>query len=229
MLGPAGNDFLKAVKASFSAVTSERRAFLGDVESLEEELEEVDVFKAETAEPDETPLLRNADHFTLRRFMASVLVRGLKRCALLLDAQEAKRFLEERTERILSILSTSESLEDIEFVIKLRKVALLCNCATVADRLRDWMHDRLGVELVNRVDKVLWRGEELPRLRMLRSLQHYFRRRIEESEASALNPSSSAVGSSALLLRRADLRYLDREDDITVFGRLNPELPANRC
>ena len=58
-------------------------------------------------------------------------------------------------------------------------------------------------------------------------MQVYLNQRIDEGSATAesLRSSTSTRRAKALQLRRTGLRYLDREDDVTVFGYLKTELP----
>jgi predicted amidohydrolase len=232
LVGAAGIDFLGAVRQSFSVVTSERRAFLGNIERLETEIEDIDLFSDGATGTDRIPRLRDADRFTLRRFIVTAIVRGLERCALLLDAQEASSFIEQRTKRILSIVDDNVQLEDFELILSLLKVSLLCDCQTVSEQLRGWLERRAGEDLLGRVDEVSWRGQLLRRRASLRALDTYLNRRIDESIASAyavagptLEVSDPKARRQAILLRRTGLRHLDREDDVAVFGNLKSELP----
>src|SRR5262249_25011850 len=233
LLGRAGIDFLGAVQQSFSVVTSERRAFLGNVERLEAEIEGVDLFSDGATGTDRIPRLRDADRFTLRRFIATAMVRGLERCALLLEPEEASSFLEQRTMRILSILDGNVKLEHFDLVLSLLKVALFCNNRTLGDRLRSWLDDCSRSVLTGYVKKVSWRGQELQTARALRALQTYLKRRIDEGIASACALVGTMVDGSlsksirnGALLHRTGLRRLDREDDVTLFGTLDCNLPA---
>ena len=231
LVGDVGIDFLAAVRQSFSVVTSERRAFLGDVERIMTDFEAVDLFADGTTGTDRIPRLRDADRFTLRRFLATAYLRALELCVLLLDVEEATDLLERRTRRMLSILDRSAALEDFEFVLSLLKVALLCNCRAVVLKLQSWLDRRAGEGLTNDVGEVWWRGNKLPRATTLDAVAAYLARRVNESTASAcaLPVSTSALAQEtatlrdAVLLRRADLRHLDREDDVALFGRLDPE------
>lgn len=221
LAGTSGIDFLSAVQRSFSVVTSERRAFLGNVERLEVEFDGVGLFSDGAAGTDRIPRLRDADRFTLRRFMATAMVRGLERCALLLDANEASAFVELRTRRILSIIDGNMDLEDFEFALSLLRVAFLCDCHTVIVQLQKFLANRASKDLFERVSEVWWRGCKLHRRDALRSLSAYLRRRIRENIATACDPSSTRDGA---LLFRSGLRHLDREDDAAVFGARLPDL-----
>lgn len=232
LVGTAGIDFLGAVQQSFSVVTSERRAFLGNIERLEAEIEVVNLFSNETTGSDRLPRLRDADLFTLRRFMSTAVVRGLERCALLLDAEEASAVVEQRAARILSLLTRDVHLDNFDLALSLMKVALLCNCESTVAKLKIWLKECATKELLERVSQVSWRGHKLRRVSTLRALADYLRRRVREGVASAcaLIPSTGAIPQSkatrrdAVLLRRSGLRHLDREDDVAVFGKLKSEL-----
>ncbi len=231
LAGPVGVDFLSAVERSFFVATSERRAFLGDVERIMTDFEAVDLFADGATGTDRLPRLRDADRFTLRRFLAAAYVRGLELCVLLLGAEEATDLLEKRTQRMLSTLDRSRSLEDFEFVLSLLKIALLCNCQAVVLKLQTWLDWRAGAGLTESVESVSWRGTNLPRETTLRGVAAYLRRRVGESTASACAlpvstlalTQKAAILRDASLLRRADLRHLDREDDVALFGMLAPE------
>jgi hypothetical protein len=234
LAGAQGIDFLRTVRESFSVVSSERRAFLGDVERLTTDIEGVDLFGDGATGIDRIPRLRDADRFTLRRYMASAIVAGLERCALLLDSREASDFLKARTARMLSVLDGSFLFEDFELVLSLLKVALLCDCFPVARRLRAWLDKQAGSEMNRHVRVVMWRGTELRRDSALRAVQAFLARRMKESVATACAIPASQVAlvqpkrtlQQAALLRRADLRHLDREEDTVLFGYLNPEQPT---
>jgi hypothetical protein len=229
LVGQPGVDFLEAVQKSFSAVTSEQRAFLGNVESLESDIEGVDLFSDGVAGVDRIPRLRDADRFTLRRFMATAFIRGLERCALLLDQQVASSFVEHRAKRMLSIIKCSTQIEDFELALALLKVALLCGSTKVAQELRLWLD--ASSKLHDHVTHVTWCGVELRSGPSRKLLARYLRRRIDEAVASvpSFSPvktrAANVIRRNAILLRRADLRRLDREDDEQAFGVLPPLSP----
>jgi predicted amidohydrolase len=223
--GPAGLDFLGAIQESFAAVTSERRAFFGDVAKLETDIEAVDLFGEGGRGTDHVPRLRDADRFTLKRFMATAVVRGVERCALLLDRKEASTLLEERIGRLLSILDNTLDIDDFEFALSLLRAALLCDCKPVIQRIVAWLGKRTGELFVDRVDEVVWHGHTLAKDRALSALQWYLRRRVDEGIASACAVSrpgkrfgTTQTRRRALSLHRSGLRHLDNEDDATVFG-----------
>ncbi|HEY6908730.1 MAG TPA: RNA-directed DNA polymerase, partial [Myxococcales bacterium] len=124
--GAVGLHFLSAVQRSFSAVTSERRAFIGDVGRLTSEFAAIKLSGNDPDGAEGLPRLRDADRFTLRRFMSGAYVRALERCAVLLSTGAAAKVFEDRTRRMLDILESNPQLEDFEFVLDLLKIALLC-------------------------------------------------------------------------------------------------------
>jgi hypothetical protein len=226
LVGESGVHFLDAVRQSFSAVTSERRAFAGDVNRLTADIESIDLFGESAAGAGHIPRLRDADRFSLRRLTATVYIRGLERCALLLDRVEASNVVRDSTRRMLVILEASEPFENFEIVVSLLKVGLMCDCREVVETTRAWLARHSGGALASFVESVSWRGTKLTRGPSLRAVGRYLERRVFESSASALETSgevtsladSLALAKAAQLLRCADLRHLDREDDHMLFG-----------
>lgn len=227
LTGEPGIDFLAAVQHAFSAVTSERRALLGNVDKLTAEFEDIDLFADGVEHGSATPRLRDADRFTLRRYMATAYLRGLERCAQLLATEEARQLLVARTREILSILDGSALFEDFEFVVGLLRAGLLCGAREVVDQTNQWLDSRLGNRLASQIGALTWRGERLPRKRALDALDAYFVRRRHEAVSTACswgedNIVTGAAVRDARLLRQTDLRYLDSEDDFAQFGALGP-------
>jgi len=233
--GEIGVDFLHAVQQNFSVVASERRAFFGNVERLEQEVDSVvDLFGPDQL--DRIPRLRDADHFTLRRFIASAVVLGLQRAAILLDPAAASAFVQKHVRRTLSVLDSSQQLDDFEFVLSLLRVSLICKCGDVTDRLANWLSERLSPKSRKRIGRVTWCGVRLRRETALEALQAYLMKRIAEVAASSCiwesSPKRTNVADGGIslalsgpapsrLARRlftTGLRYLDRELDVEIFG-----------
>jgi hypothetical protein len=185
LTGNPGIDFLEAVRHSFSAVTSERRALLGNVDRLTAQFENVDLFADGAEQGSATPRLRDADRFTLRRHMANTFVLGLERCAQLLDRPDAQQILTKRTREILSILDGSDLFEDLEFVLGLLRAGLLCQARDVVRETNQWLDSRLSTRLASRIQAITWRGKQLPRESALNALDAYFLRRRHEAISTA--------------------------------------------
>jgi len=223
LAGTSGLEFLGVVQQAFSAVVSERRAFLGNVEQLQSSIENIDLFASDADTADRIPRLRNADRFTLRRFMVTAFVRGLQRCALLVGREEASVLLEQRTHRILSVIDGNAHLDDFEFVLSLLKVALLCASTPVVARLLKWLRAQSGEELESRIAEVSWCGSLLDRDKSVRLLASYLNRRINETLSASCSLDSSGREShysrstlrNAAVLWRTGLRNLDYEDEST--------------
>lgn len=230
LTGRPGLEFLRAVEESFSAVVSERRAFLGNVQSLSNEVEAIDLFGENAVGVGHIPRLRDADRFTLRRFMATAYIRGLERCALLLAPEEAQRVIGGRTDRILAALESSWQVEDIEFVLSMLRTAELCSARILALRLASWLERFLAKSLVTRIEKVTWCGATLDTAIALSGLQDYLADRQSELMAGVAlldqQVADSGAKRSALLLYRTGLRYLDREDDVNR-GMMDPNTDSS--
>lgn len=228
LTGPAGIDLLESVRRSFSAVASERRAFLGNLEHLESEIETVNLLIPDEGAPTRIPQLRDADRFTLRQFITTPFVRGLERCALLLDRREAIDFLSRHTQRVLSALDNTLQIEDFDLVLAIFKVSLLCDCKSVSKRLQAWLDDMIGATLARRVANFEWRRTKLRRSTTITALRSYLQRRIDEATAGALMPTGTSPRgrrsdhANARLLRASGLRHLDHEDDASISSVRTP-------
>lgn len=215
--GAAGIEFLGTVAQSFALVTSERRALFGNIDTLEKEIEALELFDREVDGGDHIPRLRDADRFTLRRFMATAFVRALERCAFLLDHREAARFVERKVRRVLAVLDGGAFTEHVEIVLALLRVAVLLDHKPLRSRLERWLakHER---ELI-RVAVFRWRDEELRAAPTRRGLRDYLAARQAELVASVCAYKGRGTAhAAALVLRHADLRHLDRDDDVSMFG-----------
>ncbi len=227
LAGPTGIDFLDAVRKSFSAVSSERRAFVGDVERLTSEIQGLDLFEDGTEGLSRIPRLRDADRFTLKRYISSSLVKGLERCALLLTKGEANNHLEIHSQRLLAVVDADAHIEDFNLVLDLLRVALMSDSQGVAHNLDNWLAQR-AIEMTARALKFTWKEQVLLEKETAQAIERYLERRIYEAKARACSwigaapRSDEGLGKLALLLRQADLRHLDRESDFQVFGAPDP-------
>lgn len=243
--GTAGIDFLSAVQQAFSVVTSERRALFGDIEKLEQEVDNVvDLFGGRTDQMERIPRLRDADHYLLRRFVATTVVKGLQRAAVLLDRENAQQFIRTHVERTLSVLDSSQNIDDFDFVLLLLRVALLGHSWEVVERLMCWLQDRLSTKFAEeRYSQITWCSSKLRRKDTLPALRKYIRTRIEETIAAAgpwsfsLIPCMETIANMHRMLKvaicnghttlffHAGLRHLDMEDDFAVHGPTPDDAP----
>jgi predicted amidohydrolase len=221
--GRAGLDFLQAVRASFSAAASERRAFLGDVDRLTTEIESLQLFEDGHEKMNRLPRLRDADRYTLRRFIATSLVQGLERYALLLDPHEAAVRVREHTQRLLAIVNSDFVVEDFDFVRALLRVAVLCQDGDLIRTLRNWLRQWTR-DLAEGAVEVSWKSRILPRRPALEATVSYLNSRVLDSIASSCPWDGGTLEDlesfreGAAILRAADLRYLPREVDVLRFG-----------
>lgn len=209
LVGRAAIDFLDSVRDSFSLVTSESRAFIGQLDVLENELEAIELF-GDGGVNDGPPRLRDADRFTLRRYMGRVLLRGLEKTALLLG-EGAEPFLQARTQRILSIVEIRPAVEDLEVIISLLKTALACRCETVAGAVDSWLENTFIVRM-RASSEVIWQQATLATGQTLEAAEAYVRERQRQAHHAA-GGFRGPFGAAAKRARLAGLRYLDREDD----------------
>lgn len=217
LFGPAGGEFLESVAQSFALATSERRALFGNIDTLEKEIETIELFDNQVAGADHVPRLRDADRFTLRRFMATAFVRALERCAFLLDRPEGGRFVERKVKRVLAVLDGGSVLENVETVFALLRVAVMLDHSSLQKRLETWL--RSNERQFGRVAAFQWRDAELQAGPTKVGLTSYLRRRREEVIASVCSYVGRARKNDlARLLRHANLRHLDRDDDALMFG-----------
>jgi hypothetical protein len=225
--GTAGREFLGSIGQSFALVSSERRALLANIDRLEAELDAIDLFDGSAARTDHLPRLRDADRFTLRRFMATAYVRAIERSAFVLEPGSAQRLVDERARRILAALDSAEPFENLEIVLSLLRIALMLGHDTLRRRLDRWLTDEN--ESLGDIERVMWRGEQLRVGPTITGLKRYLRERRTEAIASAASyytESHPRTRSAARLLRHADLRHFDREDDAAMFGN-PPPIPAS--
>jgi predicted amidohydrolase len=230
--GTAGIEFLDAVGQSFALVSSERRAFIGDIDRLENELETIELFSEAAGGEDKIPRLRDADRFTLRRYMTKLVVRGLEQSVILLGQREASRLLERKTKRILAILDGARGFDEFEFVISLYRIAHLCNCEAVIARLEHWF-DRHLDESMDSVKTAVWNGQQLPLEMAIAGIRSYLRQRLEETRAGsvsllAIDEDRGTHESNSVLLWRTGLRHLDREDEAALLGAESTFAPVQR-
>jgi hypothetical protein len=228
LFGPAAIDFLRSIEESFAVVASERRAFLGDIGRLDGGLDGVELF-GDTTALDRLPRLRDADRFTLRRFMAAAFIASLERCALLLESSEAARLLLSRTRRMRTVLHGGLTLDEYDLVLRLLRIALLCRCDEVSEDLATLLRTQTSSFASDAVKDVKWRGVSIRKKVSLAAMRQYLSRRIEEVEASATplpGPQASIVARRAEQLRATDLRHLDREDEHAASGYRATRSPA---
>lgn len=214
--GPAAIDFLGAIQQSFAVVASERRALLGDIEKLDGHLDGVELF-GDTAALDRLPRLRDADRFTLRRYMATAFVQSLDRCARLLSPNEAGRLLRSKTRRMRVVIDGGGSVDDIDLMLRLLQVALVAACDDVASELTKLITRRIKSLSSAAIRSIKWRGTELASAKATAAMTKYLERLLHETRASAVRLKRSARTAEDRLARRlreCDLRYLDRENDI---------------
>lgn len=217
--GQAGQEFLATVRKSFALGASERRALLGDIDRLESEIEAIDLFDGDAAGADHLPRLRDADRSTLRRFLATPFIRALERCALFLDEHAGRRLVDARARRVLAALDSAAFFESVDIVLALLRIASMLRHAPLRRRLVKWLDDQSS--LLGRIQSFSWRDEPLRRQRTLAGLRKYLRARRTEAIASSATyqtESGSRIRTMAAMLRQTDLRHLDREDDVAMFG-----------
>lgn len=218
--GIAGLDFLTAVQDSFSAVTSERRALWGDPGRLERDLETLELFADSTAEQSHIPRLRDADRFSLRRYMSGAFLRALERAAVLLDRSSAATYLETHTERLLSALGGDHPLEHLEVLLALLRVAQLGGSEIVRSRVSALLDDTI-LATVSSVPSFVWGLQRLRTRQARRAMRQYIEDRRRQSLASTYDyngPDRLRIRDDARRLFDTGLRHLDREDDVLVFG-----------
>lgn len=232
LTGLAGVEFLDAVGQSYSLVSSERRAFIGDFERLEEELETIETFSEAGRGNDRIPRLRDADRFTIRRYMSRIVVNGLRQSVLLLERDEAQRLLTDQTRRLLAILDDSWDVADFEFVLSLYRIALLCGCEPIVLRLHQWLDRCVSLLQDETVERVIWSGFLLSRTKTLRAVQAYLRSRIHEAWATSEDLFEPVVSEHGKIqeprqMYDVGLRLLDREDEHSqLAGALVPPDPG---
>lgn len=219
--GPHAIEFLGAIQESFSVVTSERRALWGNVDQLEDDLSAIDLFPETTAGQGHVPRLRDSDRFTLRSYRASAFVGALERCAVLLDRSSAQPFVDGRVQKLLAVLDGAGPFDHYELVLALLRVAILLRHKGLVGRLHSWLDQQAGPEL-EEVRGFTWRGVPLDLDATRRALRSYLRRRRREVVAGVhdYDAAQNTRGrADARRLFATGLRHLDRDTDVSLFGR----------
>jgi hypothetical protein len=223
LYGKPGIDFLAAVQNPFQVVSSEMRAFLADLGRLDGSEDAIELF-GDTAALRRVPRLRDADRFTLRRFKAAQLVNALQTAAVLLDRSEAQRLLAKHANRLLAVMAPHR-IEDFEFVLSLMRVAILCRHDGLVMRLRQELELRMEMATAGAV-RYQWRSTWLNGELTAAELRNYLARRVREEAAKVGSLDAATSNLEALKLRATDLRRLDREDDLQVWGFVDKSAKA---
>lgn len=225
--GPHAIEFLSAIQESFAVVTSERRALWGNVDRLEDDLSSIDLFPDATAGQGHVPRLRDSDRFTLRRYRATAFIASLERCAVLLDRQSSRPYVDSRIQRLLAVLDGEGPFDHYELILALLRVAVLLQHRTLVVRLHARLDEHAGVGM-DAIPEYRWRGEVLNADPARRGLRRYLRLRRREVVAGVDDfaaRSTTRGRGDARDFFRAGLRHLDRETDVSVFGRPRSLLP----
>ncbi|MBS2020808.1 MAG: hypothetical protein JST92_00235 [Deltaproteobacteria bacterium] len=215
--GRQGVEFLGAVKDGFSVVASERRAMLADAELLGDRLERIDVFGQGGDDPDETPHLRTADRYTLKRFTETAFIKGLDRAVLLGDQADSSRYIRKQTRTVLGVLDANPLFQSLEFAIGILRAAVGCACSPVVKFVENWLRRTLigGLRQGRNEVPLYWNSYELDGEKTRRALTEYLERRIQE--VHVLSSVGALADPSLRRTRRqaseADLRHFDRLSD----------------
>lgn len=239
--GPGGVEFLKAVRTTFAAVASERRAFAPDLEAPVDEFEAIGETEVNPAR--RLVALRDADPEVLTRFTSGGYFILLERSIRLLSAHEASKLLEQHEEKLLSSLEHACAWVDVDLMVRVLRIALLARPTRLSGRLLKLLGDATSTSASDaRLRQITWNGQELDRGTALLSLKAYVYGRLREAIATscgfvehdvdtlglgeaARTFTAAALIAEARALRRADLRYLDREDDCSVHAGAASERP----
>lgn len=234
LVGQPGIDFLDVVRESFALVASERRAFAADVEPIAEELEVLSSQRA--TERSRLVALRDADREVLERHRTSSLFRSMQMIVKLLSPSEAASFFRKHEGRLVAALDHRAVWENLDSILSLVRIAQLTRGAVAPEQLLSTLKFAWSATTVVEptLKEVTWNGRKLSMSKAVPGLREYLQQRIWEALASAtpLNGAQiralqmhtvaapltvEAIEARGRLLRRADLRMLDREDDCTLF------------
>jgi len=246
--GPAGVDFIDAVFRDFSRIASESRAFVDEAAFSANAAQEMVRARREEASP--LRVLRDADRVRLQRWSFSSHLRAVERISSLIDAGEASEYVRATLAPALRLVRSEEDwVGEIELEFRLLRLAVLARDWVSAHELLEQMNQRWNPGDASWTANVPMRhaGVGIPatRQRIWVSLEYYLRTRVLEAVASVvplgiaegelkqawnfdLREGAKRVGARALLargrlLRRADLRARDREDDEHLVNEI-PDL-----
>jgi hypothetical protein len=255
--GVSGADFVDAIAADFKKAVSERRAFLDTSALLGDGV--THLVRAGAVEGASLRVLRDADRARLERFALSTSLHSLERVSSLVNREEARRLVRRSLERVGRVLEAEDNwVDDLDVSLRLLKLALATCDWESARELVAQMNRAWGtVESIRSTIATLrYRGRVIDpaKTRPWIWLRNYVHERRAEAMSSAVplvigtreieatfpdglryrtgQLGATAIARRARLLRAADLRSRDREDDAATavstidldFGWLADEL-----
>jgi hypothetical protein len=239
--GEPGQDFVEAVLADFDRAVSRSRAFLDATALLRDGATQL--IRASGGEGSPLRVLRDADRTRLERFALSTSLRTLERASVLVSPEEAREMVRGTLERVGRVLnSTDDWVESLDAALRLLRLAISTADWASSKELNDRMEEVFGTTDALRANLagLRYRGHaiEASRKRPWIWLRNYLHARRLEACCSAIRADVEASDVHAWLaggltietrtlkarglrtraqhLATADLRSLDREDDVTT-------------
>lgn len=245
--GQPGEDFVDAVLADFDRFVSRSKSFVDATALLQDGA--THLIRAGAGEGSPLRVLRDADRTKLERFALSTSLRTLERASVLVDVDDAQGLVRRTLARVGRILNLEDDwVGNLDAALRLLRLAVSTDDWESCKELNDHMESVFGsVEsLRDHLGSLRYRGREVPvedaePWVWLRNFLH--ERRLEACVSaiglgveptavalwlpSGLTHRTDGVQGSELRqwaqgLARADLRALDREDDVLAAAGITP-------
>lgn len=253
LAGAEGREFVRGVIFDMRRVASERRMFVEPGALRGEAL--ASLARLEGNETSKVRVLRDADRRRLANLELSVAVHALQRIATLLNRDEARRITNASLTPVLALVpNTPDWVERIELIQKLLRVAFLADDTDSARELLRLMRTLWGSidALRSRFPVIVWNSYRTTRRGAFARVVEYLRRRVQEAVFASVRLEANLDAATALQdevgltvgqivdgavsFGAADLRTLDREDDLidpdrrreTAHDELRADLVLNQ-